>query len=438
MNQKVSIHAPARGATARLPLPSPPPRVSIHAPARGATARLRHRFYFSTRFNSRAREGRDLLRRSAVIVRAVSIHAPARGATVVKAKKERKSKFQFTRPRGARRVASVGAGRSHGFQFTRPRGARHLAQVHISPYADVSIHAPARGATAFCSFCLACLAVSIHAPARGATPPPPPRRTRRNRFNSRAREGRDRIWQAKHLPQGCFNSRAREGRDSGFTTAIESIEGFNSRAREGRDDARLQRPEYIGGFNSRAREGRDRLQDVGCAALRVSIHAPARGATTCGNSPAHGGSFQFTRPRGARRMCADPGARRWRGFNSRAREGRDCLTLWWSPSQVSVSIHAPARGATYNYSVVVDGYEFQFTRPRGARHAPDEDAQREAIVSIHAPARGATRFPLPSVQPVIRFNSRAREGRDGYCYTWKWDAEVSIHAPARGATTEED
>ena len=40
------------------------PRVSIHAPARGATKFLAAFFQHEERFNPRAREGRDLLRRA--------------------------------------------------------------------------------------------------------------------------------------------------------------------------------------------------------------------------------------------------------------------------------------------------------------------------------------------------------------------------------------
>ena len=77
--------------------------------------------------------------------------------------------------------------------------------------------------------------------------------------------------------------------------------------------------------------------------------------------------FQFTRPRGARHLFRF-GFNRTNSFNSRAREGRDGFNAFGFGAG-SVSIHAPARGATlaYHYS---EGYcEFQFTRPRGARRS---------------------------------------------------------------------
>ena len=119
-------------------------------------------------------------------------------------------------------------------------------------------------------------------------------------------------------------------------------------------------------------------------------------------------------------------------FNPRARAGRDVIA--WLTSSMSVSIHAPARGATMSVSRQSDQVSihapargatcmrctaaptccmsmFQSTRPRGARPAAHVDADRHAIVSIHAPARGATRSTVPITA-----------------------MHVSIHAPARGAT----
>ena len=145
-------------------------RVSIHAPARGATPSKIGRTVNRSRFNSRAREGRDasLLARSAPakpsfnsraregrdkfllllsFLLQVSIHAPARGATRracwrkstrkcfnsraregrdprPKKSDEHPTMFQFTRPRGARPRRGWRTDARGRFQFTRPRGAR--------------------------------------------------------------------------------------------------------------------------------------------------------------------------------------------------------------------------------------------------------------------------------------------------------------------------
>ena len=57
---------------------------------------------------------------------------------------------------------------------------------------------------------------------------------------------------------------------------------------------------------------------------------------------------------------------RYMGFNSRSREGSDALHST-APKILGVSIHAPARGATY-LRVSTELHEvFQFTLPRGER-----------------------------------------------------------------------
>ncbi|SFL91195.1 hypothetical protein SAMN05421830_10920 [Desulfomicrobium norvegicum] len=78
---------------------------------------------------------------------------------------------------------------------------------------------------------------------------------------------------------------------------------------------------------------------------------------------------------------------------------------------VSVSIHAPARGATCPNSRDSGRLWFQSTPLREGRLRPQEQTLF-LLVSIHAPARGATSVPW----------------RAGI------DPAVSIHAPARGAT----
>ena len=119
-------------------------------------------------------------------------------------------------------------------------------------------------------------------------------------------------------------------------------------------------------------------------------------------------------------------------FNPRSRTGSDRgvvdEALPWT-----ISIHAPARGATF---FVKPGHEvegFQSTLPHGERpymnplHTRKEDfnprsrtgsdrelksIQRFSKISIHAPARGATK----------------------QCKKYHANRVISIHAPARGAT----
>ena len=77
-----------------------------------------------------------------------------------------------------------------------------------------------------------------------------------------------------------------------------------------------------------------------------------------------------------------------------------------------VSIHAPARGATYTIVWISALKAFQSTRPRGARLRIIAHTLALSIVSIHAPARGATQRPTMQVHFGLCFNPRARVGRD--------------------------
>ena len=76
-------------------------------------------------------------------------------------------------------------------------------------------------------------------------------------------------------------------------------------------------------------------------------------------------------------------------FNPRAREGRDQIVtlLHYHPI---VSIHAPARGATFFEHVFKQFDESFNPRAREGRDGDIPDTVKIKIVSIHAPARGAT------------------------------------------------
>jgi len=79
---------------------------------------------------------------------------------------------------------------------------------------------------------------------------------------------------------------------------------------------------------------------------------------------------------------------------------------------LSISIHAPAWGATYSPPLKRGGGEFQSTHPHGVRLQLDEHGCIKSKISIHAPAWGAT-----DSADVIAGSTA-----------------ISIHAPAWGAT----
>ena len=127
-------------------------------------------------------------------------------------------------------------------------------------------------------------------------------------------------------------------------------QSFNPRARGGRDEQGIDYARDCIPFQStRPRGARHVVIEPHKRIAKVSIHAPAGGATIhiIRNLPVY--EFQSTRPRGARRRGKAPEQGGFPCFNPRARGGRD------------VAIH----GAEMSIMT------FQSTRPRGARRQYD-------------------------------------------------------------------
>jgi hypothetical protein len=257
-------------------------KVSIHAPAEGATRRTCPGLRPGRGFNPRARGGRDTRRHGVVgLLRYVSIHAPAGGATGGCGGSAGVGEGFNPRARGGRdsRISTTASSMAE-FQSTRPRGAR-LAFGPVGKQEDV---------------------VSIHAPAGGATTNPARIRPGGWRFNPRARGGRDGMARARSVshkvfqstrPRGARPSRSEEKRTGKSFQSTRprgarprpcphrriAPRGFNPRARGGRDARKPTPARGHPSFNPRARGGRDPGRRMGPLARQVSIHAPAGGAT---------------------------------------------------------------------------------------------------------------------------------------------------------------
>ena len=126
----VSIHAPTWGAThcSRRSSSSAKcfnPRAHVGRDCRASARPGRSRC-----FNPRAHVGRDLQPQPRCPSRDVSIHAPTWGATSSKGLYSTLSRFQSTRPRGARPSSRVDSAFCGLFQSTRPRGARLVPCTH--------------------------------------------------------------------------------------------------------------------------------------------------------------------------------------------------------------------------------------------------------------------------------------------------------------------
>ena len=191
-----------------------------------------------------------------------------------------------------------------------------------------------------------------------------------------------------------FNPRSREGSDLTPYDTYRQTSRFQSTLPRGERPCTLILTEETVVFQSTLPRG-ERLCCVSYifVSLRISIHAPARGAT----------------------MDRFVNISIFSNFNPRSREGSDQNVCSFLYMLHNISIHAPARGATTT-TIKHDGSE---------------------AISIHAPARGATIANRNAESNVGNFNPRSREGSDKQIAIEFSSVGISIHAPARGATESE-
>ena len=256
--------------------------ISIRAPARGATT------FPATEWNgylfqfAPPRGGRQPAAGLRGHLR-ISIRAPARGATTVARYVSYSVVFQFAPPRGGRhgirrnphrrsisiRAPARGATqpvpeskKPDKFQFAPPRGGRPF-RAFVEYARSISIRAPARGATLFVDREYKEDEISIRAPARGATTD-------------------QEAAPAWHL----FQFAPPRGGRPNMLMCMAMCIYFNSRPREGGDQSAIESGEY----------------------MKISIRAPARGATPPLWKTLLTVLFQFAPPRGGRpagRQCPE-------------------------------------------------------------------------------------------------------------------------------------
>jgi len=186
----------------------------------------------------------------------------------------------------------------------------------------------------------------------------------------------------------CFNPRPRTRGDilpGGRSTSLES---FNPRPRTRGDSPPVPGLVLLHSFNPRPRTRGDTGNAVGGDQGRVSIHAPARGATIAQVVMRRILRFQSTPPHEGRRRSPGwfPASPR---FNPRPRTRGDAQKRTGKHGRPKVSIHAPARGATHLRPGRSGGESFN-PRPRTRGDSGSSWKRRGDDVSIHAPARGAT------------------------------------------------
>ena len=123
-------------------------KISIHAPAKGATRGARQLLNGTPYFNPRSREGSDLW-----------ISSTSRSSRT----------FQSTLPRRERRCKQYARGSRLPISIHAPAKGATIKARWNEGYTLISIHAPAKGATSCRVNQNAQLRISIHAPAKGAT-----------------------------------------------------------------------------------------------------------------------------------------------------------------------------------------------------------------------------------------------------------------------------
>ena len=131
-------------------------------------------------------------------------------------------------------------------------------------------------------------------------------------------------------------------------------------------------------------------------AFLISIRAPARGATLL-----HAGT--------AYQWC----------ISIRAPARGATITSNRSVRLIRISIRAPARGATQFRRSLTGNTRFQSALPRGERHSCKRVSHADRHISIRAPARGATTQGNGGVSVGKNFNPRSREGSDRKRRHWR-------------------
>ena len=235
------------------------------------------------------------------------------------------SLFQSTRPHGARHALLTAQAESDSFNPRARTGRDFQRSWHCRTQQPFQSTRPHGARPASCIQCSLCVEVSIHAPARGAT----------------------QSAHAHHRPRHCFNPRARTGRDFPVANCAGVVVSFNPRARTGRDLKR-HKGAYSSAFQSTRPHGarRPRLRPILQRAQRFNPRArTGRDAPRARNCPMHQKRFQSTRPHGAR-PCVRLPSGILLTFQSTRPHGARHGFAHVAHVGAGVSIHAPARGAT--------------------------------------------------------------------------------------------
>ena len=212
------------------------------------------------------------------------------------------------------------------------------------------------------------MVISIRAPAWGATMAEALETRIYTAFQSALPRG-ERLSPIMHsyLAYCNFNPRSRVGSDNQCHIVPHYFSNFNPRSRVGSDADLQQVVALLGDFNPRSRVGSDKIVNGLIEKHRISIRAPAWGATSSSISQSVRSSISIRAPAwGATQSCISC-IWLYRYFNPRSRVGSDSkityctiLNFYFNPRSrvgsdgtkteeilnIGISIRAPAWGAT--------------------------------------------------------------------------------------------
>ena len=193
-------------------------------------------------------------------------------------------------------------------------------------------------------------------------------------------------------------------------TGIFILQNFNPRSREGSDNWDRYIVCVAQYFNPRSREGSDTTSQQMLQSERISIHAPAKGATICKALFYTIILFQSTLPR-RERLYKSLYIHLIVNFNPRSREGSDGIVFHHHYCWINFNPRSREGSDTVSSYIASACIRFQSTLPRRERRRFEKICKSST-----------------------NFNPRSREGSDYLLTAVSSSSSISIHAPAKGAT----
>ena len=233
------------------------------------------------------------------------------------------------------------------------------------PETGISIHAPANGATLW--LCVPCGIEEFQSTLRRTERRASPSQSNDIRlFQSTLRRTERPIMKITNVEIAIFQSTLRRTERRMSSRMGSLCPHFNPRSGERSDKRYIRLIKLIGNFNPRSGERSDCGIPFISSYKKISIHAPANGATCPLGRFIRFAIFQSTLRRTERRFSQSLTIPLI-NFNPRSGERSD-LQLIKEYREFNISIHAPANGATHNHDHSNQLKIFQSTLRRTERH----------------------------------------------------------------------